>query len=111
MFSLAVDFHNAELEIKKQTQKDTLEGIGTADILKNQGTMIVNSVLHPTKPFEPKKGGPPAGGGHTNVYVSMTISSNQAPGQIARRAATEIARLATNRRSSGYAPNFTARNR
>ena len=120
MFQLAVDVHNAEIEMRKRTQKDMLEmvagdalqGISNyAQAFAATGIVGIGTSGRLKVPEKPKEKGPPAGGGHTNVYVSMTISSNQAPGQIARRAATEIARLATNRRSSGYAPNFTARNR
>lgn len=114
LFSLATEAHNDYERIKKRTQKDTLDDV-------NAGTMATfgmyaqafaaTGVTAIKKAEEPKKKGPPAGGSHTNVYVSMTISSNQAPGQIARRAAGEIARLSSNRRSSGYAPDFTARTR
>jgi len=114
LFSLSVEAHNDYERIKRRTQKDTLDDV-------NAGTMATfgmyaqafaaTGVTAIKKAEDPKKKGPPAGGSHTNVYVSMTISSNQAPGQIARRAASEIARLSSNRRSSGYAPDFTARNR
>jgi len=54
-----------------------------------------------------KAGGAPAGGGHTNITVHMTISSNQAPGQIARRVVSELARLKRDPKASRNAPNFS----
>lgn len=56
------------------------------------------------KPKEP----PP---GVTNVYVTQTISSNQAPGQIARRAVDMIADMATKGAASRRVPNYSARTR
>lgn len=55
----------------------------------------------------PEKKGPPAGAGTTNVTVYMTVSSNQAPGQIARRVVDILAEKARNPTGSRGAFNAT----
>jgi hypothetical protein len=55
-----------------------------------------------------KHGGAGKGSGHTNITVNMTISSNQAPGQIAKHAIAELAALRRSPRSSPMAPNYSA---
>ncbi len=55
------------------------------------------------QPKAPKGGG---GGGGGTMKVEITITSNQAPGQIARLVKDELLNLRRHPRSSPYAPNF-----
>lgn len=105
LLSCAAAAHNAAIDFAKKRFTDDDPGgpdpFGPAHLAFATGAGVAAAK-------EAKKAaGMPAGGGNTTINVTMTISSNQAPGQIARRVVSELARLKRDPKASRNVQNFS----
>lgn len=96
-----------ESEAEKLNFRKTAEANGPNYGAEASAYIGVMATMGLNKPDEKKKKGVPAGSGTTNVTVYMTVSSNQAPGQIARRVVDILAEKARNPTGSRGAFNAT----
>lgn len=103
-------------ELEDEAERQRLEAAN--ERMKARGNNLFDNYTMPDY-FAPQKAamkalhegkskkGPPAGSGTTNVTVYMTVSSSQAPGQIARRVVDLLAEKARNPTGSRGAFNAT----
>lgn len=75
----------------------------------NMGAIAGHAVSETIK--KTSAGSGKGGGSHAKVDVNITISSNQAPGQIARLVSDKLAQLHRNPTSSAHVRNYSAANR
>lgn len=109
LLSCAAAAHNAAIDFAKGRDKENEDiGKGWDSYFHGMQIVGVQKAISNWGKAADKKHGVGAGSGNTNMYIQMTISSNQAPGQIARRVVDELGRLKYDPKASRSAPNFSA---
>jgi hypothetical protein len=115
LLAYAAFIRNSDVEFKKKRDEEVAVDItdmfnanSNLSLLTSQITAQNKDLIAGKGKFDPKKNGPPAGSGNMNIQkVEITVSSNQAPGQIAKSLVHELANTKKMPVRTAGVPNYS----